>query len=56
MYMMEQWTKLFNTANPNIIAYALPKRNLFVFIPIVLILVYMHGYYQIEEVEIYPTY
>ena len=32
------------------------QEEFFIFIPTVLILVYMHGYYQIEEATIYPTY
>jgi hypothetical protein len=32
------------------------QEKVFIFIPIVLILVYMHGYYQIEEAAIYARY
>jgi hypothetical protein len=32
------------------------KEKVFIFIPIILIVVYMHGYYQIEEDEIYARY
>jgi hypothetical protein len=56
MYMTKQWTYLFNTANPNITVEALSKRKFSIFFPIVLILVYMHRYYQIEQATIYPTY